>query len=393
MRMSSRRTALAVPALACSLALTACFAGYDSRWGQAKAAQQRAAAQATPEPIGPNEEAPVSSARQHTYRIRLRPNAHYLAQTIDAERQLRELVEDADRVLEPTLALHLELNETRPWVFDEDDRLDASLSGLRRDDPGSGVDVVVGLIGALPRQTDALHEVGYAEVLGKHVVLRAAGRLGEHDAVDRALSDLSIDERERVVRSRRRHRAAAIFLHEIGHVLGALHEAARESLMYPGYDVKMNGFGPDAVLLMRLALDEKDRAAVVKAQLDFVRAAKQALWAPGERDAGIARLEAMSAPVARPPSTVREPSAPAAPPELEGTDLERYVRAMEAFRAGFVAPAYEWARPLFDRYPSSRAVQDFRCQLATVRWLSTDELRRECALSAALSNAGAPDAH
>jgi hypothetical protein len=393
MRMSSRRTALAAPALACALTLTACFMGYDSRWGQAKAAQQRAAAQATPEPIGPSEEAPVSTARQHTYRIRLRPNAHYLAQTIDAERQLRELVEDADRVLEPTLALHLELDETKPWAFDQDDRLDASLSELRRDDAGRGVDVVVGLIGALPRQTDALHEVGYAEVLGKHVVLRAAGRLGEHDAVDRALSDLSIDERERVVRSRRRHRAAAIFLHEMGHVLGALHEAARESLMYPAYDVKMNGFGPDAVLLMRLALDEKDHAAVVKAQLDFVRAATHALWAPGERDAAIARLEAMSAPAAPAPLAASVPNAPAAPPELEGADTARYARAMAAFHAGFVAPAYEWARPLFDRYPSSLAVQSFRCQLATVRWLPKDELRRECAPSAALTDAGAPAAH
>jgi hypothetical protein len=49
---------------------------------------------------------------------------------------------------------------------------------------------------------------------------------------------------------------------------------------------------------------------------------------------------------------------------------------------------YALARPLFDRYPRSVAVQDLRCQLATLRYLAKDTLQRECALYVQLADAG-----
>jgi hypothetical protein len=305
-----------------------------------------------------------------------------------ARRQTDDLVADSDRVLGASLGLHLEVEETKPWSLDADEHLDSALAALRRDDPGDDVDGVVGLIGALPRPTESLHEVGYAEVLGKHLVVRAASRLGEHDAVDRAPTELSDDERDRVVRARRRHRAEAVFLHELGHVLGALHEADVTSLMHPAYDEKMNAFGDDAVILMRLALDEADRPAVVRAQLAYLRAAKTSAWAPGERDLAITRLEAMSAPAPASSEPVYTPPVPAGPPEFQPGDRDRLARALQKFQAGAVPAAYDLARPLFTAYPDTYAVQDLRCRLATVRWLDKDALLAECAPSTRLADAG-----
>src|SRR6185312_8702369 len=96
MRPKLRRAvfAVAVP-LAAALA-PACW--YDSTWGQTKTAQQHLAAKVTPGPIAPSSSAP-SSAPRRTYRVRLRPDPHYLSQTVDAERQLEQLVADSDRVL------------------------------------------------------------------------------------------------------------------------------------------------------------------------------------------------------------------------------------------------------------------------------------------------------
>jgi hypothetical protein len=263
-----------------ALSLPACFLGYDSSWGQAKAAQQRLAASSTPTSIGVETGDPRHGQAKRTYRIRLRPNAHYLAQTVDAERQLRELVEDANRVLESGLGLELEVETIKPWSFDDDDRLDGALKTLAKDDAGQDVDVVVGLIGALPRPTESLHEVGLAELLGKHIIVRASSRLGEHDAVDRAMPDLDDDARDRVVRARRRHRAEAVFLHEVGH-------------------------------------------------------------------------------------------------------------AMTMFRGGNAPAAYEQARSLFAAYPDDYAVQDLRCQLATVRWLDKKAMLAECGPVGRLADAGA----
>jgi hypothetical protein len=294
-------------------------------------------------------------------------------------------------VLEASLGLHLEVEATKTWSLDADDNLEAALTALCRDDPGDDVDIVVGLIGALPHPTEALHEVGYAEVLGKHLVVRAASRLGEHDAYDRALPELSDDERDRVVRARRRHRAEAVFLHELGHVLGALHEVDVASLMHPAYDEKMNGFGTDAIVLMRLALDEGDRRAVAQAQLDYLRSAKTSSWAPGEREAALANLQEMAAPARSAEPTAPVPPSTEAPIELRGADRDRFLRAMQMFRAGAAPAAYETARPLFAAYPETYAVQDLRCQLATVRWLEKDAMLAECAASTRLADAGARD--
>jgi hypothetical protein len=369
-----------------TLASAACW--YDSTWGQAKAAQQRYAAQATPSAIAASDES-LPGAPKHTFRIRLRPNAHYLSQTVDAARQLEVLVEDADRVTRAALGLHLEVDETEPWSLESDESLESALAALRRDDQGDGVDVVVGLIGALPRPTDSLHEIGYAEFLGKHMVVRAASRLGAHDAVDKALTELGADERDRLVRSRRRHRAEAVFLHELGHILGALHEADASSLMHPAYDEKMSSFGDDAVLLMRLALDEGDHTAVARAQLDYLRNAKTTAWAAGERDIALKYLEAMVAPPPAAPAAAASNEAPITVPfDLHGPDAERFTRATAMLEAGKVKPAYEIAKPLFTAYPNSVPVQELRCNLAAVRFLDKADMLAECAPSVRLADAG-----
>jgi hypothetical protein len=378
--------------LAIGLACAACW--YDSSWGQAKAAQKKYAAQVTPSTITATDDERPGTPRR-TYRIRFRPDAHYLSQTVEADRQLEALVEDANGVVGPALGLHLEVQKTEAWSLDGDENIEASLAALRRDDAGDDVDVVVGLIGALPRPTDSFHEVGYASILGKHIVLRAASRLGEYDAVDRAFKDLGGDERATLIRDRRRHRAEAVFLHELGHVLGALHEADVTSLMHPVYDEKMASFGPDAVALMRLALDAGDRASVVRAQLEYLRGAKTTAWAPGERDAAIERMQPVVLPPPAPTASAASSGEAAleVPFDLKGADRERFSKAKEMFQAGAVQPAYETAKGLFAAYPNTYAVQELRCQLATVRWLDKNAMLAECAPSVRLADAGADGPH
>src|SRR5579859_3126894 len=105
-----RRLTLAVIALA-AIGPSACFIGYDSRWGEAKRAQQRVAAQSTPSAISASSgDAPAPDTVRRVWRVRLRPTAQYLAQTVDAPKQIADLLEDANRVLEPALALHLDMD-------------------------------------------------------------------------------------------------------------------------------------------------------------------------------------------------------------------------------------------------------------------------------------------
>ena len=386
--MGARTSLLSAAIAGCLIASSGCW--YDSSWGQAKAAQRRIAQKTAPSSIRveatEGDDAGPRSTTSRTYRVRLRPNEHYLAQTVDARRQLAELVEDANAMLVAAAGLRLDVEATTSWSFDADEDLPGALDALRSDDPAQDVDLVIGLVGALPRQTDSLHEGGIAEVLGKHLVLRAASRIYEHAEVDRAFSELTADEREHMIQVRKRHRALAVLLHEIGHVLGALHESSRTSLMHAVYDLTMSAFGGGAVALMRIAVGAPDRPSLVQAQLDFLRAAGSEDWSPGERDREIANLEGQGRGVApqHPPvagggGTAGLAPADSAPPELQGADREHYVQAWTMFRAGGVAQSYATAKALFFAYPESQPVQDLRCQLATVRHLERDAMIAECA--------------
>lgn len=388
------RPATSVAILA--LASAACFAGYDSRWGEAKRAKQRAAAESAPSAItaAADDGGAASAAGQRTFRVRVHTTDHFLSQTIDAPKQIASLVDDANAVLQPTFKLRLEVDRIQPWSRDADDDLDASLAALRQEDGADGADLVVGMLGALPRQSDSFHEVGMAPILGKHLVVRAASRLGEHDAIDQAFSELSEEDRARLLARKRRHRAEAVFLHELGHTLGAIHENDVRSVMHSAYDSKMAGFGGGAVALMRIALDGTDPKTVARAQLDLLRGATSSDWVARDRDDEIARLTAVVGP---PPAagvagsagsaTASAPQDPTTPPELHGDDLERYRNALSWIHYSRVAQAYQTAKPLFTAYPDALAVQDLRCQLAALRYLDKDTLKAECASYVRLSNA------
>ncbi len=363
---------------------SACFIGYDSRWGEAKRAQQRVAAQVVPAAISASSnEATAHDAGRHSWRVRLRPTAQYLTQTVDAPKQMADLLEDANHVLEPALALHLEMERLQPWARDAEDKLVVALDTLRSEDAGEDVELVVGMIGGLSRQTDSFHELGMAAMPGKHLVVRAAARADEHDAIDRAFNELSEETRAQMVRLRKRHRALAVFLHEVGHCLGAVHEGSVRSLMNPAYDQKMSEFGDGALALMRVALDGgSDRAAVARGQLALLRSGSYPEWSPVERDDEAARLQAVldAAPSAA-KTRAAEPVGQGlgAPHELSAADAERFTRAHQALQAGSARAAYQEASPLFESYPNTVAVQDLRCSLAAVRWLPREELLAECA--------------
>jgi hypothetical protein len=377
-----RGLTLAVIALA-AIGPSACFIGYDSRWGEAKRAQQRVAAQSAPAAISASSgEAPSADAARHVWRVRLRPTAQYLTQTVDAPKQIADLLEDANRVLEPALALHLDMDRLQPWSRDGEDKMGAALAALRTDDTGDDVELVVGMIGGLSRQTDSFHELGMADMPGKHLVVRAAARADEHDAIDRSFYELSEDQRAQMIRLRKRHRALAVFLHEVGHCLGALHERDVHSLMNPAYDPKMSGFDDGALALMRVAVGGGDRATIAQGQLALLRDGSFPAWSPAERDDEAARLQAVldrSAGSAKARSADAVPPTVAAPPELSPGDADRFARAQQALQASSPRAAYEQAKPLFDAYPNSVAVQELRCSLAAIRWLSPEELLAECA--------------
>jgi hypothetical protein len=205
----------------CVIATLAC---YDSRWGDAKRAQQSASRASTPSQIHASTGGEHAPAKATTFRVRVFASPAYGAQMVDWQRQARDLVDDANEIVEPSLGAHLAIDRLDGWEPSDEEDLQKTLDALCQAEGGEGVDWVLGLVGGLPRTTVSFHDVGRATVLGRHMVMRAPARQGEHDAIEKAFDELSEEERARLRRDRKRHRALAVFLHELGHTLGAPHE-------------------------------------------------------------------------------------------------------------------------------------------------------------------------
>ncbi len=239
------------------------------------------------------------------------------------------------------------------------------------------------MVGEPPRQTEAIDDWGSAALLGKYVVVRAVPGRNEQEAANAAAEDRSRNDRDSIARLHRRQRQLALFLHHIGHSLGAFHEHDRNSFMNPVYDKTMNGFAAGAISLIGAALDGSDRAAIARAQIALLDREAHSEWWPIERDRQLARLE----PIAGPQPDRDSGSAPISPAEampgvpfeLHGEERLQFRRALDFLRAGNARTAYEIAKPLFPLYPDVYGVADLRCQLATIRWLERSELQAECA--------------
>ena len=341
-----------------------CF--YDSSWGSAKRAQTHNAAHAAPAALS-SDDGDHRAAQVHRYRLRAYVTDRYAAQEIEWDKSVRDVVSGANDVLGPELGVTLEVDRATPWNPGDDGELPQMLAALHREDDGADADWVVGFVGAMPKLSESFHDAGYADVIGKHLVVRAAPT--ERQAIDEAFDKLSDAERERLARERKRHRAVAVFLHEIGHTLGAIHENDKKSLMAPTYDPTMRGFSDDALALMQVGVDHRgneqtagEKQAYAKDMLAVLEQPSRTGWVPAERDALVARLRP---PAAAPSASAAQAAPPIEdPPELASADRGPWERTAKLARDGDLEGAWEAGKRLFRAYPRVYRIQDLRCTVA-----------------------------
>ena len=366
------------------LLLSGCFLGYDSRWGQAARSQKAAAAEAKPGELRATPSGSPTGAVS-VQRVRAYVASDYAAQITDERARITRIIEDANDVIGPTLALRLELDEVRPWDEGAGD-LDDALAALETTDAASDVGWVIGFVGRHPTLRTDFTELGNARMHGRHFVMRAMNDAAEYDAINKRFDELDEAQRRELYKKRVQHKEVAVFLHELGHTLGVPHEVAEATLMHSHYARDATSFSEEAAGLMRLTLLRRlDPEAMSAEELssalaDRVRGSASR-WVAEERDAWLAGLGstgevagAMVSAVGVPEDVDDKRWRDLAPKErkayLEAIELEEQERYEEA-----------WQRvsPLFAAHPGHYEVQDLRCRLAMKRGGDPDELERQCA--------------
>jgi biopolymer transport protein ExbD len=249
----SRNVVMVVAALA-----TGCFvASPVMHFGGGKSAKQvqyETVRELTPPTLAPSG---AWQGEVRTAAIRVWADDDYRAQNGQWKETFQRVVDDANDVLAGDFGVRL-VPEYRSW-----DRhapiasLTDGLAALAAQDRGDDVIAVVGLTSSTPLTSGTFEQIGYAETPGRHLIVRGYADLEERAAFDRAFDDVGEVERAEMYEARRRHRNAALLLHELGHTLGAPHRTEPDTIMSAVYSIKSTSFDETSRSLIRATLDDR----------------------------------------------------------------------------------------------------------------------------------------
>lgn len=332
--------------------------------------------QGQPEPDEPT--AGPRPTEMRTWRVRVYAGPDYRAQTLRWKAKLDKLIERANEVTRRGFAVELEVVDARAWDrTGTTDDLFGVLEDLARLDPGDDVDLVIGLITALPQVSTSLHDLGAARVLGKHMVLR-----GMNDAAERSLlakaTGASEDAVEKLYQERRAHKELVVFLHEWAHTLGGIHVRDETLVMYPSYTHKQASFSPHNVQIMLIAIAYRDDPGKLYPALTE--------WLEGNAWSGFIQDEyaAYLAYVKQGPRASGE-TAIALSADVAQSGKRSFAKAVELLREGKAAEAWRLLQPLTEHYEQEPAINVFAC-LATTKARGLEyPAEKLCARAAALA--------
>lgn len=329
--------------------------------------------------------ATTAHAEPRTLRLRIYADSDYRSTVLHWQRGIRGQIVRVNHVLEAVFNVRFELEALRPWPASHAGAaLDAIVTELEALDPAREVDFVVGLATPFRGVATSVHQIGWSHLLARHFVLRGMDDEQESLALDREFNLLDNKERQRIYSDRKDHKETVVFLHELGHALGALHEEGPAAIMNPGYDASRAAFTPfekelltfvlqrrlDSpgeqypesegllALLQRAPADEgsdKERAALL------VFAQQRAPYAAATHGATTRLPQAPSATGPAP-----EPSALARPTvrlDLPAADVATYNHVAEALTARKLEEAWTLLQPLARKYPTNMPVTSLACAL------------------------------
>ncbi|MFY0523034.1 tetratricopeptide repeat protein [Archangium gephyra] len=309
-------------------------------------------------------QAPSSSPRR-TLRVRVYADADYRSQVLRWEPGIEAQLRRATDVVEGQFGVVFEVDSTRKWDRAGGSQdLETALNQLEALDAGEDVDLVIGLVSALPIFTTSHHQLGVARPFGRHCILRGMDNPEEHKALLSVFTHLPDQERETLYRERKLHKETSVLLHEWAHTLGVFHVQDSHWMMHPSYEPAQAAFAPQtqqhlALSLRHLPQGRRDR----EAQQAWARELKALLtatvwpdWEGADKESALAWTErALSGQAPLGP----EPASPILP-----ADRRRIDEVIALDKQGRVEVAAQQFEPLVQRYPRDEQVQVMACYLA-----------------------------
>ena len=289
-----------------------------------------------------------------TVKVRVYADAGARAQPRWRE-EIADQIDYASQLLTPLLGVRIAVDAVKDWTRAGEPQ--AALQALVALDRGEDVAWVIGYITPGDTAAKAMSELGSAEPLGRHVVVRAWSEQRETDALAAMLPDIKEIERTEVIGAHRRHKQTAVLLHMLATTLGAIAETDPTWLKHPIYSPKMTGFSERNRELLTLAIDDRLAAgteqAVARKLLDAIEKSPWGGWIAADQEEVTRRLRNVLD-AARAGKTAADVPAAA---------YDQYSRIKELARRGQTKDALIELDNLLVAYPGNAAMHQLRCEI------------------------------
>jgi predicted Zn-dependent protease len=269
--------------------------------------------------------------------------------------EITDQVDYASQLLQPLIGVKLAIESINDWprTGDPHDALRGLVESAKADD----VTWVIGYVTPSDTVSTVMSELGDAQTLGHHVVVRGWAEKSETSVLAAQIPDLKGAERNELLAAHRRHKQTVVLLHMLATTLGAIAEADPTWIQYVSYAPKQNMFSNRNRELMQLAIDGRlagDSDQVLARKLtDAIEKNAWGGWVPTSHDEVVAALKRFL-------DAAREGKTFAGIPPAA---YEEFKRISEIAKRGKPSDALNELDNLLIAYPGNASMHELKCEI------------------------------
>jgi tetratricopeptide (TPR) repeat protein len=291
----------------------------------------------------------------------------------------------ANQLLQPMIGVKLAVESFQEWVRIGDPH--DALRELIQVDKAADVTWVLGYVTPPDIASAVMTELGDAQPLGHHLVVRTWAETPELTALAGKLPDLKDAERGEVIGAHRRHKQTVVLLHMLAATLGAIAEADPTWIQHVSYSPKQSTFSNRTRDLLQLAVDARlsndSDLALANKLIDAIEKAEWGGWIAAAHDEVLATLHHV-VDASRAGKTFADVP-PAAYEELK--------RITELVKRGLAGDALAELDNLLTAYPGNATMHELKCEIMLAKPGIADKATRAACARVAELAPGDPTVH
>ncbi|MEJ7600516.1 MAG: hypothetical protein WKG01_21590 [Kofleriaceae bacterium] len=269
--------------------------------------------------------------------------------------EIGDQLDYASQVLTPLIGGRITVDSIKDWDRKSDPS--AALAALSELDKADGVVWVIGYVTPGDVAAKAMTELGIAEPLGRHVIVRSWAEKPESEALAALLPDLKEGERTEVIGAHRRHKQTVVLLHLLATTLGTIAEADPAWIRNLSYSPKQAGFSDRNRALMTLGLDARladdSTQVMAKKLLEAIEKEPFGGWVPSDQEQVTARLR----------NVIDASKAGRTAAEVPPAAYDQYNRIRELAKRNNHKDALIELENLLVGYPGNAAMHQLKCEI------------------------------